>query len=322
MRSDKRLAFTLVELLVVIAIIGVLIGLLLPAVQAVREAARRSQCANNLYQIGQAFNGYKAKFSGSIKQFQAPGWTSVLMPFLEGQSSTYICPNDKDPKDQSALTDYFFYSVDNQRKVPMQPGPWCWIGTPPEDYESFCGVKRAGPDSYFLIIEDLALNTPWDVAILIDPMPDGRTHCQHAGGHSHAYRHELHGPPGDTVLYSPFQKGNDWWVEDSVRTSYGINNRVARLTQDSHRILMVEYCKAVASVLPATPGAAPGDQIPNDAMKNSVQWGGWGGSRVRHVRTMNVLYVDGHVESHDANAVNPFLGANTEEYWRPTSDMK
>ena len=79
----KKKGFTLVELLVVIAIIGILIGMLLPAVQMVREAARRTSCANNLHQIIIATHNYE-----SSNQRFPPGWIGDESPFTKGWAWT------------------------------------------------------------------------------------------------------------------------------------------------------------------------------------------------------------------------------------------
>src|SRR2546427_5297251 len=83
-----RSGFTLVELLVVIAIIGVLVALLLPAVQAAREAARRMSCSNNLKQLSLALHNYESTFSSlppaGIDTNQM-SWVVMLLPYMEQQ---------------------------------------------------------------------------------------------------------------------------------------------------------------------------------------------------------------------------------------------
>jgi prepilin-type N-terminal cleavage/methylation domain-containing protein len=112
-RQERRTGFTLVELLVVIAIIGILVALLLPAVQAAREAARRTQCQNNLKQMGLAMHNHHDTFkkfpSGGLDwtqprtltssnspanyTAQAWGWAYQILPFME-QQPLWREPND------------------------------------------------------------------------------------------------------------------------------------------------------------------------------------------------------------------------------------
>ncbi len=142
--SQRVRAFTLVELLVVIAIIGILIALLLPAVQAAREAARRSQCANHLKQIGVALHNYHDSFRTFPYGWddRGSGWTLHILRYLElGNIYDTIHFQESGPGNWSS-------GSENQAACETVIPVFRCPSMPLEEHIDYNGIEKRVPASY------------------------------------------------------------------------------------------------------------------------------------------------------------------------------
>ena len=154
----KQIAFTLIELMVVIAIIGILIALILPAVQAAREAARRMQCTNNLKQVGLAIHNFHDAQKGIVPSHG--GWSRptallFLMPYYE----------------QTAMWDVLMQATDNLFYEPFCQVPVQTLNDAPRRWFSISDENRQGLGG----ISILKCPTRRSGPALMDVNPDNRT---------------------------------------------------------------------------------------------------------------------------------------------------
>src|SRR5262245_9663716 len=205
LRRDR--GFTLIELLVVIAIIGVLIALLLPAVQMVREAANKTQCANNLKQLGLAMHNYQVANGGfppgrghlPVTNTQAHSWTPFILPYIEQEGlhklydftkvfsdpanlpatqtplKVLICPSVPTVRTDSsnrAVTDYVFIARDFSPNPYIMPTPAfdsTWQGVLGNNGRRRLLDIPDGTSNTLLLVEDAGSPQRWNMGRFVGP---------------------------------------------------------------------------------------------------------------------------------------------------------
>jgi prepilin-type N-terminal cleavage/methylation domain-containing protein/prepilin-type processing-associated H-X9-DG protein len=259
-------AFTLVELLVVIAIIGILIALLLPAIQAAREAARKSQCVNNLKQISLATHNYlDARKTLPVGCFDAVygTWMIEIFPYMElnnqsklfkkapsrysGQDpsiiktwhSNFLCPSDIPRANFNGITQHNYGA--NHGNTGYGTAPGGHLSLPPIDY---AGIKFGGaPFLMTGIVEGDGTITQQPKLVKVREISDGMSKTIMYGEICPGITEGSGGSTGDI-------RGMVWWGPGSIINTYLGPNSLQPDVQQSN-----SYCTNDDPHLPCSPNS-------------------------------------------------------------------